>query len=93
MRVGLLFEIDKNYKEQIKHAKELVPSKFGDVKGRQVLIGTGRVDFKKLISQLKGGGYTGDITIEHEIAGTPDRDREIIEEKKYLENIIAEVYK
>lgn len=74
------------------HAKDAVPAKFGDVKGKQVQIGTGRVDFKNLIRQLKDGGYTGDVTIEHEMSGTPDRDSEIIEAKKYLERIISEVY-
>ena len=74
------------------HAKDGVPAKFGEVKGKQVLIGQGRVDFEKLISQLKEGGYEGDIIIEHEIAGTADRAKEIIEAKKYLEEIIAKIY-
>ena len=74
------------------HAKDGIPAKFGEVKGKQVLIGTGRVDFENLISQLKEGGYEGDIIIEHEMSGTEDRAKEIIEAKKYLEEIIARIY-
>lgn len=74
------------------HAKDGIPAKFGEVKGKQVLIGTGRVDFENLISQLKDGGYEGDIIIEHEMSGTADRNKEIIEAKKYLEEIISRIY-
>ena len=74
------------------HAKDGIPAKFGETGGKQVLIGTGRVDFEKLIIQLKEGGYEGDIVIEHEISGTADRTAEIIEAKKYLEEIIGRIY-
>lgn len=74
------------------HAKDGVPAKFGDVKGKQTLIGEGNVDFESLIQKLKDSGYTGDIVIEHEIAGTPDRDGEIKAAKKYLEDIISKIY-
>ena len=33
-------------------------------------------------------GYEGDITIEREIPDSEERDREIMEEKAYLENLI-----
>ena len=75
------------------HAKDCIPAVFGEPKGKQVLIGTGRVDFKRLITQLHEAGYTGDITIEHEIKGTADRNVEVREAKKYLEDIISEVCK
>ncbi len=75
------------------HAKDSIPAKFGEPTGKQVLIGTGGIDFKNLITQLHESGYAGDITIEHEIQGTADRDAEIKDAKKYIENIINEVCK
>lgn len=73
------------------HAKDAVPPGFGDVGGKQVPIGQGRVDFEKLFTQLKDAGYKGDIVIEHEMKGREDRNADIIEAKKYLEEIIKKV--
>ncbi len=73
------------------HAKDAVPPKFGDVKGRQVPVGEGKVDFKRLICQLKDFGFKGDIVIEHEIYDREDRDGDIRKSKEYLEAIIKEV--
>ncbi len=73
------------------HAKDAIPAKFGDVKGKQVPIGEGRADFKNLLCQLKGAGYIGDIIIEHEIPNADNRDADIIRSKKYLEKLIDEV--
>ena len=73
------------------HAKDAVPPKFGEVGGRQVPIGLGRVDFEGLLTQLKKIGYKGDIVIEHEMKGREDRDADIIAAKGYLEEIISEV--
>ncbi len=74
------------------HAKDAVPPRFGDVGGRQVKVGEGAVDFPRLIRQLKDNGYTGDIVIEHEMAGRADRDADIRDTKIYLEKIIADVF-
>ena len=74
------------------HAKDAVPARFGETSGHQVLIGTGKVDFKRLMCQLKENGFPGDIVIEHEMSGTADRNAEILDAKKYLEAIIAEVF-
>lgn len=76
------------------HAKDGVAPKFGDIKGRQVQIGTGEVDFERLILQLKENGYEGDIAIEHEIAGVSasDRDKGIKEAKKYIEEIVGRIF-
>ncbi|MBE6705189.1 MAG: sugar phosphate isomerase/epimerase [Ruminococcaceae bacterium] len=74
------------------HAKDAVPAKFGEKSGHQVLIGTGKVNFPRLMEQLKENGYEGDIVIEHEMSGTADRNREIIEAKQFLEDIIAKVF-
>ena len=73
------------------HAKDAVPPKFGDVGGKQVPIGEGRVDFYKLITQLNDVGYKGDIVIEHEMNSREDRDTDIITSKAYLEGIIEKV--
>ena len=74
------------------HAKDAIPARFGEFCGKQVPVGEGRVDFKKLLIQLKEFGYTGDIVIEHESYSRPDRDGDIINSKKYLEAVIAEVF-
>ena len=73
------------------HAKDSVPPKFGETGGHQVLIGTGGVDFERLFRQLKDAGYDGDVSIEHEMY-SENRDRDIIESRKYLEEIISRVY-
>lgn len=73
------------------HAKDAVPPKFGEVGGHQVPVGQGAVDFKKLLCQLKESGYKGDIIIEHEIPNPTQRDLEIVESKKYLEELIEVV--
>lgn len=73
------------------HAKDAVPPKFGDVKGKQVPIGEGKVDFKGLLCQLKEFGFPGDIVIEHEMDGREDRDHDILRSKAYLEQLIEEV--
>ena len=74
------------------HAKDAVPAKFGEVNGKQTQIGEGKVDFRRLIQQLKDVGYQGGIVIEHEMAGRADRDADIAEAKIYLEKIISEIY-
>ena len=73
------------------HAKDSVHARFGEVGGRQVPIGEGKVDFERLLVQLKEIGYKGDIVIEHEMKGRDDRDADILKSKKYLEELIEKV--
>ena len=75
------------------HAKDAVPAKFGEFGGRQTPIGEGRVDFRRLLEQLKAAAYDGDIVIEHEMAGRElQRDDDIRSAKKYLEALVKEVF-
>ena len=74
------------------HAKDGVPARFGEVKGKQVRVGEGRADFRRLLTQLKSGGYTGDIYIEHEIPNCDTRDRDILDARQYLMGLIDEIY-
>lgn len=58
-------------------------------KGKEVMVGQGMANFPVLIKKLMDGGYSGNITIEREIPYGPQRDAEIVEEKRYLEAVIA----
>jgi len=58
--------------------------------GKEVLIGTGKVDFKKVFTILKNIGYTGAVTIERETSG-PQQVEDVRKEKDYLEAILKEV--
>jgi sugar phosphate isomerase/epimerase len=74
------------------HAKDAVPAKFGEVCGKQTKVGEGKVDFKRLLEQLKKFGYNGDIVIEHEMSGREDRTKDIVDTKVYLENLISKIF-
>jgi sugar phosphate isomerase/epimerase len=58
--------------------------------GREVLIGTGRVDFLQVFSKLQKLGYQGAITIERETSG-PQQVEDVKHEKAYLERVLAQV--
>jgi L-ribulose-5-phosphate 3-epimerase len=58
--------------------------------GKEVLIGTGRVDFLEVLSKLRNFGYTGAITIEREISG-PQQIADVRKEKIYLERLISQI--
>lgn len=58
--------------------------------GEEVLIGTGIVDFTKVITKLHKLGYRNPITIERETSG-PQQLEDVKQEKIYLEKIIASV--
>jgi sugar phosphate isomerase/epimerase len=58
--------------------------------GKEVLIGTGRVDFLQVFSKLQKLGYQGAITIERETSG-PQQMADVKHEKLYLERVIAKV--
>lgn len=73
------------------HAKDgLYPTNGHDL-GREVRIGDGKVDFKALFKKLKELGYDSFVTIEREINGEQQTE-DIRYAKKYLGDIIAEVY-
>ena len=73
------------------HAKDGMYPTNGHDLGREVRIGQGKVDFRGVLSGLHSYGYDKCITIEHEIDGD-DSNEAIIEAKKYLENIISEIW-
>jgi len=56
--------------------------------GQEVPIGKGRVDFPKVIAQLKKINYRGAVTIEREISGA-EQLRDVREAKSYLEKLIG----
>ncbi|HEY7209251.1 MAG TPA: sugar phosphate isomerase/epimerase family protein [Bryobacteraceae bacterium] len=60
--------------------------------GREVAIGKGKVDFRKVIEKLKAVNYSGPLTIEREISG-PEQKKDILDSKAYLERLLADVYR
>ena len=73
------------------HAKDgLYPTNGHDL-GREVRIGDGKVDFEALFKKLHELEYDSYVTIEREIEGEQQTE-DIRHAKKYLENIINEVY-
>jgi sugar phosphate isomerase/epimerase len=58
--------------------------------GHEVPIGQGKVDFPKIIRRLKEMNFKGHITIEREISG-PQQVEDILQSKKYLEELIKTV--
>lgn len=58
--------------------------------GKEVLIGTGLVDFLQVFSKLQKLGYEGAITIERETSG-PQQMEDVKREKLYLEHVLAKV--
>lgn len=59
--------------------------------GKEVPIGQGKVDFRRLIEHLRALNYAGAMSIEREIRG-PQQGTDILASKTYLEKMIAEVY-
>ena len=73
------------------HAKDGYYPTNGHDLGKEAAIGSGKVDFKALFKKLHELGYDSYVTIEREIEGDKQID-DIIASKKYLEDIIAEIY-
>ena len=72
------------------HAKDgLYPTNGRDL-GKETPLGEGKVNFPLLLRRLKECGYDGALTIEREIEG-PQQTADIIEGKKFLEGILAEM--
>jgi L-ribulose-5-phosphate 3-epimerase len=59
--------------------------------GNEVAIGKGKVDFPRLLKQLKRVNYTGAITIEREIEGAQQTE-DILKSKEYLQDLITKTY-
>ena len=74
------------------HAKDGLYPTNGRELGREVAIGSGKVDFPRVIRRLYGLGFTGEIVIEREIRG-PQQAKDIRKAVTYLRRIIARVTK
>lgn len=72
------------------HAKDGIYPVNGHELGKEVKIGTGKVDFEKVLETLHKLGYDSYITIEREISGE-EQIRDIKDAKAYLEEIIAKI--
>ena len=73
------------------HAKDGFYPVNGRELGAEARIGDGKVDFPALFRKLRELGYDAYVTIEREIDGE-QQSEDIRYAKKYLENIINEVY-
>ena len=73
------------------HAKDGFYPVNGRELGTEARIGDGKVDFPALFRKLRELGYDAYVTIEREIDGEQQTE-DIRYAKKYLENIINEVY-
>jgi L-ribulose-5-phosphate 3-epimerase len=60
--------------------------------GKEVAIGTGKVDFPLLFKQLKEVNYTQPVTIEREISG-PQQITDILQSKVHLRDLINTSYR
>lgn len=69
------------------HAKDGLYPTSGSKLGREVPLGTGKVNFPALISRLKELGYNGPLTIEREITGE-QQIQDILAAKTILENLV-----
>ena len=70
------------------HAKDGEYPTNGRDLGVEKPIGKGRANFPALIAKLKEIGYDGTMVIEREIPDGPERHRDILESKEYLERLI-----
>jgi len=69
------------------HAKDGLYPTNGRQLGKEVPIGKGKVNFRKIIARLHELGFTGDIIIEREIKG-PQQVKDIQKAIRYLRRII-----
>ena len=75
------------------HAKDGCYPTDGHHLGRETPIGEGKVDFHAFFRKLHELGYDSWVTIEREIEeGSPEQTKNILDSKRYLENIINEIY-
>ncbi len=73
------------------HAKDGFYPTEGRFLGKEVEVGTGKVDFRALFTKLKELGYDSYVTIEREISAEGNIEKSI-KAKAYLEEIINDVY-
>lgn len=73
------------------HAKDGLWPTDPDQLGKEVLIGTGRVDFLDVFTKLHRIGYTGAVSIERETSG-PQQIADVAREKIFLEITIQKVF-
>ena len=69
------------------HAKDGVYPTDGQSLGKEVLVGTGKVNFPEFVKKLREVGYDATLTIEREISGEQQR-KDIAVTKEYLEKLI-----
>jgi sugar phosphate isomerase/epimerase len=74
------------------HAKDGKWPTNPDKLGEEVIIGSGVVDFKQVLTKLHRLGYSGAISIERETSG-PKQIEDVKQEKIYLERILGQVQK
>ena len=73
------------------HAKDGMPPQEPGCCGKEVPIGTGYVDFEKVIKNLAELGYDRHIIIEREIVGG-DQDAEILKALTYIKSLVEKYY-
>lgn len=69
------------------HAKDALPTDGSGPKGKEVVIGSGAVDFRAILKTFSDCGI--DVTVEREISGDKQFE-DIMNAKVYLENIMRE---
>jgi L-ribulose-5-phosphate 3-epimerase len=74
------------------HAKDGKWPTNPDKLGEEVIIGSGVVDFKQVLTKLHRVGYKGAISIERETSG-PKQIEDVKQEKIYLERILGQIQK
>jgi L-ribulose-5-phosphate 3-epimerase len=74
------------------HAKDGKWPTNPDKLGEEVIIGSGVVDFKQVLTKLHRVGYKGAISIERETSG-PKQIEDVKQEKIYLERVLGQIQK
>jgi sugar phosphate isomerase/epimerase len=73
------------------HAKDGLWPTDPDQLGKEVLIGTGRVNFLEVFTKLHRVGYSGTVSIERETSG-PQQMADVAREKDFLEITLQKVF-
>jgi sugar phosphate isomerase/epimerase len=73
------------------HAKDGLWPTDPDQLGKEVLIGTGRVNFLEVFTKLHRIGYSGTVSIERETSG-PQQMADVAKEKDFLEITLQKVF-
>ena len=71
------------------HAKDGLYPTSGKLLGKEVKVGSGKVNFPYLLKALRLVGYDETLIIEREISGDEQR-KDIIDTKKYLEALLSD---